>query len=382
MKQVYSFDNQPYFKNYKFNSEDLIILNNNRSSDFIVLLNYIISQIFNKMLNEFDNNKRGKDAFIHSRSGWLTIDEFINITGIKIERGVISVIFDIFAYHQLLLKRNISGEDQYKYNKDPRIYNNNELDDIISSNYILTQYINHTLNFFNIVMGGDKKISKNDNIASIMLESVHATDFYKIFIDQSLKIIFEKSNFTDVSEIKIAVIAMDGGYTAINIINEILDRYTNLRIKLFCYEERSNQLIRTHHNVNFHIIKNQDKILDKGLDIKLSFTQIEFGQNLGILVKSLDLCIATFVLQYMDASIIEDFVIDVKQSLKKSGYFVTTQFTNLSTDRVNPMTLFYLLNSNVYSLPSKNYLKKIGKNNFKTQVSSVLDTVWLFHKPK
>ncbi|MCE7736154.1 MAG: hypothetical protein GPJ54_14830 [Candidatus Heimdallarchaeota archaeon] len=380
-------EHSPYFNNHKFNTQAHKFFENeeakNINSIFLYLLNLLFDPIFTVPNS---NNQFGKAVFMISRDGWVTPGYFLN--KMKWDENtdnlqLITAIFDLFVEFEVLEYRKDDDDICYKFLKDTRIMDKSKIEFIKKYNCNMVYVMEDlTKNIMDIIIKGSSKCDKSSRSMAIIWEALRHDPYIFSFKRESIKLIDKLVNIDNADTLTIVDYSMDSGITSILLIDYLSNKYENIKLKFYCFEEQSMSINKSSNNIYMHLREKENFIRDRGLDVQIQFSQISIGNPTGLADGSIDLVLLPNILHYIPESERDQFFQYTRMFLKKHGVVLMTQFTALSNRITHPLYVLFNQFSDFYGLPLVEEMKNLHKKHFKEAKSAILDTVWYFKKPR
>lgn len=387
MAVFYSIEHSPFFKNYKFNSNSDNFFTSKEVKNLNNIFQYMLNLLFDPIFSSAHNNNQfGKSVFMTSRDGWVTPLYYLRKMKWSVNEDsltLISSLFDLFVEYEVLTSKEVNSEVYYKFLNDIRIVNKELIKSLYYFNLNMVYVIEDlTNNIIDIIKNGSGKCNKTSRSLVIIWEALRHDPYILSIKRENLKFLDKLQNINDTEILTIVDYSMDTGVTSNLLIDYLIEKKENLKIKFYCFEEGSLSIIKSSNIIYSHLNQKEKTMREKGINIQIQFNQISIGNPTGLPDASIDLILLPNILHYIPVDRRDQFFEYTRILLKKHGLVLMTQFTAYSNRITHPLYVLFNQFSDFYGLPLVEEMKKLHKKHFKEAKSAILDTVWYFKKPR
>lgn len=355
-----------------------------------IVFSYFTSVAFDNLILKKHNGKSGKEAF--NEKEWVSPKEFLKAMNWGNENGVptkyatkvIRNIFLSFAQDGALEMEGDSDSYIFKYITDLDYPSEAQLNLGRATNKYLMYAAEDLIEFLvPSLQQGHPAIDRHGMDISVLWESLQSDPLIDAFrteyIYQANKALPGLNNGDTLSIIEIG---SGAGKSAIELIDKIAEKYSNLTVELFIYEEIPNLLTRARNNVNYYLKSKRADLANKNIELILNFDVHNFNEDLDFNKNRFDMVLAFQIMHYIPEKERRSRIMNLHRILKPEGKLILGQPTSYSEEFPYPFTLLFSGTENFDSYPTAKKMESYLTNYFKKIKSVGLDSYWIVSNPK
>jgi SAM-dependent methyltransferase len=355
-----------------------------------IVFSYFTSVAYDNLMLKKHNGISGKEVF--GEKEWISPKEFLKAMNWGGENGeptkyatkVIRDIFLAFAQDGALEMEGISESYIFRYKADLDYPSDEQLNLGRTTNKFLMYAAEDLIDFLvPSLKQGYPAVDRHGMDISVLWESLQSDPLidairteYVYQTDKALPII------TEGETLSIIEIGSGAGKAAIELIDKITDRYNNITVELFIYEEIPNLLTRARNNVNYYLKSKRTDLANKNIDLILNFDVHNFNEDLNFEKNRFNLVLAFQIMHYIPEKERRKRIMNLHKVLKPDGKLILGQSTSYSKEFPYPFTLLFSGTENFDSYPTAKNMESYLTNYFKKIKSVGLDSYWIVSNPK
>ncbi|MCY3410497.1 MAG: methyltransferase domain-containing protein [Candidatus Heimdallarchaeota archaeon] len=356
--------------------------------NFSIIFAYITSKAFKELLlTKNTNEKLGKDIFGQL---WLSPREFLIAMEWIHEDGqpnqyaiqLTTTFFNSFVQDKALESKELGDTYKFRYMKDLDFPDDEQIALARESNNLFMMAIDDLITHIQpSLTKGEPTASRGSAVMQPLWESLHNDPLVTAFREEHIRNII--SSFPKVNEeMKFVEIGVFTGLVTADLIDALVEHYSNITIKYYCVDDVDPLLQRARQKIEYHINQLAPKLIEKGITIDMEYIVQEYTEPLKFEPNSIDLIAGFQIFHYMADEYREAFLRNINQVLIQDGVFCLGQSTSHSEEFPYPFTLIYSSSEKFSGYPTKDELKLIATSYFSSIKATGLDAIWTMKKPK
>ncbi len=355
-----------------------------------IVFSYFTSVAYDSLMLKKHNGKSGVDIF--NEKIWVSPKEFLKAMHWGGENGeptkyatkVIRDMFLSFAQDGAMEMEGASESYIFKYIADLDYPSDEQLNLGRTTNKYLMYAAEDLIEFLvPSLKQGYPAVDRHGMDISVLWESLQSDPLidairteYIYQTDKALPTLDEGETLS------IIEIGSGAGNSAIKLIDRICDRYSDLTVELFIYEEIPNLLTRARNNVNYYLKSKRNELADKNIELIISYDIHKFNEDLIFEKNRFNLVLAFQIMHYIPEHERRFRIMNFHRIMKPSGKLILGQPTSYSEEFPYPFTLLFSGTENFDSYPTAKHMESYLTNYFKKIKSVGLDGYWIISNPK
>ncbi len=354
-----------------------------------IVFSYFTSVAYDNLMLKKHNGKSGKEVF--GETEWISPKEFLKAMHwggeddpTKYSTKVVRDIFLAFAQDGALEMEGISESYIFKYKTDLDYPSDEQLNLGRTTNKFLMYAAEDLIEFLvPSLQQGYPAVDRHGMDISVLWESLQSDPLIDAirteYIYQTDKALPIMKNGDTLSIIEIG---SGAGKSATKLIDRISEKYTDLTVELFIYEEIPNLLTRARNNLNYYLKSKRADLVSKNIDLILNYDVHKFNEDLNFEKNRFNLVLAFQLMQFIPEDDRRSRIMNMHKILKPDGKLILGQPTSYSKEFPYPFTLLFSGTENFDSYPTAKNMESYLTNYFKKIKSVGMDSYWIVTNPK